>query len=1361
MGRTERPLDPADGPLQAFAVELRKLRNSASGERLTYQKLARRVNYSPNALSQAANGEKLPNLELTLAYVEGCGGDREEWIRRWREVSDALHSKQLFLNIHDSPYLGLEPFDVEDRRRFFGRERLVEELAEKVHQHRAVIVVGESGCGKTSLLRAGLMPALMKSASERGQQCELVVITPGDHPSALLGEVIGSLPSNSERPRLDVLVVDQLEQIFTRCPDENERLDFLSTLLDDHSATRIVIAVRADFFGPCLAIPLLQPVMATAQLTVPPMTPEELTRVIERPAKLMGLSLEPGLVSTVLTDAPQGAAALPLVSHAMLETWRRREGDHLTLDGYHRAGGARGAIAHSADKLLGALSAVEREVVHQVFLRLAEPGEGTDDVSKPVARAELEEIPSAKEVGRMLELLAESRLIRLNRESVEVVHEALLREWPTLRSWLDEDREGRRIYQRLERSAAEWEALGRETGVLLRGSRLAVATDWAGRSDNRLNDQQKSFLDASVQQERDDLQSARLRNRRLKALATALAVLATVALSVTVFAVSQWSRAEGQQRLAVSRQLAVVSDSLADEAPATALLLSAQAYGSAPTTEAASSLLSQVQRRAPVASILNHLDAVESVAYSRDGSLVASGTNDGTIVVWEAATRRRRAVLDHLTGAVRAVSFLNDDLVAAYADGSVAHWDLEGHSRIKEIPGEGGTVGTLAVSSDGRRIAVGTASGIRLFDGQGESVGTLGDGYPVANLALDAKSGKLAASMGNGSVVVYGPDGAPMLTLEPVTPHTDVALSPDGNLLAAGTVEGLVKVWDVASGAEVSSVKGHSKPVTDVEFSPSGDTIASASLDQTVVLANPRTGDTLGVLEGHTAGVNAIAFDPEGRRIASGSVDASLITWDLADLPRIAATTVLAVAWSPDGKLVATGGNGPNIQLWRTDGSANLHPEAVLDGHRDQVRALRFSPDGRTLASGGNDRNVILWDVTSRTATRKLEGHVDAVRALSFSPDGETLASGSLDKTVALWETSTGQRTTVFEGNGADLVFSLSFSPDGRKLASAGFDKRIRMWDIAGKKQVATLMGHADTVVSLAFSPDGTRLVSGSLDDTVRIWDSRTGRSLRVLRGHAGDVNAIAMSSSGRQFASGGSDNSIVLWDLEGSRIATLGGHTDLVRALAFSPTDELRLASGGYDKTLRLWELGPALALNSACWAVGRQLTDMEWQHVQTGKAPASTCTPLLPGAREYEGGRLVDPDNLPRGLVMEPADGADPRRAGCAADAESLDLQNVKSEAGETVGMLELRYSKRCLVAWGRFVPNPAVVPAGMVELTATRPVDGGSAGWWAAHSDALTFGGMLSTRRGCVQTSVRIEGGPSSTARGTTECLQRPER
>ncbi|MGW1055789.1 nSTAND1 domain-containing NTPase [Streptomyces sp. NPDC002521] len=542
-----------------MAADLRTLRVKAGSP--PYRELGRRAHYSAGTLSDAASGRRLPSLQVTLAYVRACDGDTEEWERRWYalagELADQSAPDQHPTDDTPPPYVGLAAFQPEDADRFFGRETLTRQLLDKVADQRFLGVFGASGVGKSSLLRAGLIAQLRRSAADQ----PVIVMTPGPHPieecavqlSGLTGQSAAALRAElradaanlhlrvrqalADRRDTDlVLVIDQFEEIFTVCRDAQERELFINALITaTHTPTsrsRVVIGLRTDFYAHCAHYPELAGALQDGQILVGPMTTDQLRRAIAQPAVRLGYTVETSLLVALVADSAGEASVLPLLSHALLATWRRRRGNTLTLAGYQAAGGIQHALAHTAEAAYRALTGDEQALAKDLLLRLValagDPGDG-EDTKRRISR---DELPADPRVGNVLERFATARLITLDGDRIQITHEALIRCWSRLRDWLTTNRANLHLHRHLTEAADDWEALDRDPGELYRGTRLERARQLAAGNPNPLSPREQAFVNASIEAETDHHAEMRRHTRRRRLLFVMLALLMATGTAV-------------------------------------------------------------------------------------------------------------------------------------------------------------------------------------------------------------------------------------------------------------------------------------------------------------------------------------------------------------------------------------------------------------------------------------------------------------------------------------------------------------------------------------------------------------------------------------------------------------------------------------------------------------------------------------------------------------------------------------------------------------------------------------------------------------------------------------------------------------
>jgi hypothetical protein len=833
----ERPLVGDDTPVLRFAEDLRRLRRVAGTP--SYRELGRLANYSPAALSEAVAGRRLPSLAVTKAFVRACGGDVEQWTARWRELAAEGPDHG------DAPYLGLAAYQVADAELFFGREADVDRLLALVRERPFVGVFGASGAGKSSLLRAGL-------AARWGEH---VIITPGPDPItelavALAGtrspvDVRAELAADPEHLRVLLrraaddllLVVDQFEEVFNLC-GETDRRWLVRALTHAAGAARVVIGVRADFYGHCARHPELLDALHRSQSLVGPMNAEQLRRAVVEPALRRGVSLENALVARLIADVAGRQGVLPLVSHVLVETWRRRRGAVLTLAGYEDAGGVEHALARTADQVYDALSEQEKQAARQVFQRLVALGDGTEDTRRRVGRAELDADDA------LLDRLAAARLIALDRDTVELTHEALSRAWPRLVGWLDEDRDALRAHRRLTSAADAWRAHDRDPDALYRGVHL----DQARRLAPRLNEAEREFVEVGTAAEREREALHRRGVRRLRRLVACLAVLVLLLAGTATYAVTAQRAATHERNQALSLRAADTALGMLAR-PRDAAALALAAYRVAPTSRARDVLL--LARAAGTAGTLGS-------GYARVPGRIAM-TNEfdpefSTITyrlwVGDGPNRRRaggmvlpaKSFLDLLSAdertalaVVRSGDFelwdLGDPdaprrtatmtgwplplgvdaagtLMSAVEDGAAVHWRPGDTTRVR-LPGGG--VESAVPLADGTGVVVVRRDGdrrhveVRFLDGRTTPVLSRAGRLAVVTGA----GGKLAVSdLDAGHLTVVDVAGEPRTLVEAdgVPGEAQVEFSRDGGAVSAVHRDSVL-LWDLAGGREPLSLR--------------------------------------------------------------------------------------------------------------------------------------------------------------------------------------------------------------------------------------------------------------------------------------------------------------------------------------------------------------------------------------------------------------------------------------------------------------------------------------------------------------------------------------------------------------------------
>ena len=1057
------------------------------------------------------------------------------------------------------PYKGLAAYQPGDAAFFRGREVLIDELVRRLREHRVLVVGGPSGSGKSSLIRAGLIPVMEGSARAGSEPPRIALCTPGHDPLGALWNAIGPAsgldafrahpegiagPPTEDSGQSWLICIDQFEELFTLAP-EADRDAFIATLaaLSDpaEGRVRIVIGVRADFYTRCAQLPWLARHISRNQVLVGPMGPVELRRAIEEPARHAGFHLEAGLTELIVADAGSEAGALPLVAHALVETWVRRSGNLLTIAAYREAGGVAGAISRSAEAIYRhSLDEIDRDCMRRLFLRLVSPGEQALDTRQLLPRVDIERDPEAVRMRRIVEQLTRARLLSVDDSHVQIAHEALLRTWPRLADWIAESRDDLRSRQRISRAAGEWLASGENPDLLYHGTPLLAALEWAGRHADQIGDLERRFLDEA----RRVAEDRQRRRRRLRGgVITGLAALALGAVIASLIAWSALRESRHSQRLAdaANRQAqARFAAALGSAAlgrvrgdPLLALALAAESIARTragpPAHDARAALLEARRVLAkggvfPSGSPIPAGDAL-AIDLSPDGRSLAMADRGGQITLID--TRSRQPLGDRLVGhqgAVRDVAFSADGrlLASGGTDGELRVWPLAGRGESRLIAKSRHIVMKVGFSANGRWLASAGEQAVRCWDLDRE---------PPGEDRLIARNGAF----------------------------NTLAFSPDDRGLIASYTDGSLFGWRLANGnAWFEPLSGvHRSHLVDLDASPDGRHLASVDTDGRAMLTAYREGKAPVRLFGEDVFVTATAFRPDGRQLVGAARDGRLRLWDI-QRGRVGFTSGVAhdrpivdLRGDARGRAYATLGEDQVIRLWRSSAGIPMSTERRVAG--GAAKAVAYSPDGRYLAAGDKRGGVQVWDRRSGdTAARRFGGHEQQVWAMAFSPTRPgLLASADRGGRIILWDLAEGKPLKRLDA-GDMPVWSLHFTPDGGRLISAGA-RQVSIWDVASGEQRASLAAGDAAITAAALSGDGRLLATAHDDGHARLWDLATRRLTREIAADDNRLWNLAFSPDGRFLATASSDEVVSLWRLQdGSEYATFGGHGGGATALAF-----------------------------------------------------------------------------------------------------------------------------------------------------------------------------------------------------------------
>jgi WD40 repeat protein/serine/threonine protein kinase len=1100
----------------------------------------------------------------------------------------------------ENPYKGLRAFEEGDAADFFGREVLVGRLLNRLSESRFLAVVGPSGSGKSSVVKAGVLPALRQGKLPNSQNWFIMDLVPGNHPleklqSALLGIAVHSLDLGArlrkdERGLVEImrdvlpndgsellLVIDQFEEVFTQVTDERERVHFLESLRlaisDPSSRLRVIVTLRADFYDRPLLYPLFGELVRQHTEVVLPLSPEELEQAIVGPAERVGLSIEPTLIAAIVADVNEEPGALPLLQYALTELFEKRQGMTLTLEAYRNSGGVLGALARRAEELYLSLDDKQQEMARQLFLRLVTLGEGVEDTRRRVLWGEILNVVSDHDLMQsVIDTYGKYRLLTFDNDpqtrepTIEVAHEAIIRQWKRLREWLDASRQDLRLQRMLNAGVQEWLHSGRDTSFLLRGTRLHQFEEWAANTQLALSQDERAYIDASLkerqrQQEEAEAQAAYQRRleqrarRVLQWLAAVMLVGLVVAAALSIVAFNQ--RSQAQENADRAEASAIRSDSLRYGAEANTLLqnqsdnelatlLSIYALDLAYAPQADKVLSEAAYLDFPVRYFAGHTQQVYSVRFSADGKSLLTSALDKSIRLWDVSSGEEvQRFKDELEFGIWESEFSADEtlILALFGGaGGIRVWDRETGAEIFALATEEddpNTYYTAELSPDGRWVAAGRYKGsIELWDiERNEMIRTL-EGFDKTVQALK--------------------------------------FSPDGRYILAAGDNSVAVLWDTQTGEEIRRYEGHANTIYTVNFSQDGSRILTSSWDGTARLWETETGKELVKFSGHTGPIWGSALSSDGHYVVTGGDDFSARLWDAetgAELRRFTGHTniVYAVAFSPDSRYVVTGGWDNQIKLWEVEPSIQPH---IFKGHTDLIYDVAMTADNKTFFSGSVDGTIRMWDAATGEVIREFSGHEGGINGVALSPDERWLASTSDDATARLWDVTTGEELRVFETEAITWMTMVVFSPDGRYILTGTDDDAVYLWDVETGEVLRRYTGHEADIWAIAISPDGRYVVAGSYDSTARIWDAETGEELHLLTAHGDTVWTVAFSPDSRSLVTADDDGAVILWEVQsGKEIRRFSGHNSSVYAVGFSPDGKV-LLSGSGDSTIRLWDI-------------------------------------------------------------------------------------------------------------------------------------------------------------------------------------------
>ncbi len=1115
------------------------------------------------------------------------------------------------------PYVGLDAFTETTTEIFFGRKAFVAYLRNFLVDNRLLAVVGPSGSGKSSVVRAGLIPLLKVQPLPGSNEWGFVgPIVPGSQP---LSAWQNALSKEDLRPPY-VVIVDQFEEVFTLCNDDDTRVAFIDNLIkfvnDESTSNRVVLTMRSDYDSYVTKVSALQLLWEEAKVFLPPLSAGELREAIEKPAEQIGLKFETGLVDLLIADILGEPAALPLLQFTLLKLWERRNRNLVSIETFRQLGGAQQALANSADTLYDSLMYQEQVELRRILLRMVRPGRGLEVTSNRIRLSDLyTSAPEDKDrTDKVLKKLLAARLVRVTEQQmasdaqVEVAHEALVRNWPTLVDWLADERTHLRDRRRFTDASEQWERRNRDPEALLRGTLLSEAKNYGD-----LTELEREFIRASskaaldTEQEREEirrqqyeLQQARaLADEKARAVRNSRYLLIALAALLGVVLFALWQAWSGETlRAAAERER---------NANATAQAAATEAVAQRSTAEVAATVAVSQQSTAEAESMraAAAAAAAEAQRIAFAARVQGEGSETGLLLAYESLSRDTstsiaqtlRDLLEQETGVSGfiinqnnkpqlsvEVDEVNSIFFISSRDGvSLLTYDLDGSTESSvSLAVQSGTIEHIAVSPNGKYIGTIAANDnvVRIWDRRG--------------VLLHRLVHRRAA--------------------------TSISFSPDSRYIITGSLEPGATVWETSSGTIVHDLeRAHgASPVFGVDISPpitseitvvipaitpttttntsdgseslsetmvitsTRSYIATSSEDSTVKLWDLETGDFVRQLTGHTGTVWDVEFSPDGRRLATASSDQQVYIWDVLTGELLIALpghtgAVYRVDFDSSGERLVSASIDRTARVWDVRSGRLI---AVLDGHTAAVRDVAFGISSNQVLTASDDGTIRSWTLHTARPLPPLRGHTDWVRDAAYSPDGQTIVTASRDKRALRWDATTGQLLGEV-ANFSQEVLSVAFSNDGRYIIFSLSDGTARIWSAVEWKPITILRGHSRPVWDAVFSPDSAWVATVSQDGSIQLWDVASAIQTGEARRQSADaltqdgiVWSVAFSSDSKHFVTAADDGTAIVWSVSSQspvRILSIPGTS--VKSAAFSP-DGSKVVTGSTDQIVRIWDI-------------------------------------------------------------------------------------------------------------------------------------------------------------------------------------------
>ena len=1241
-------------------------------------------------------------------WLSGTRGVIEVLPEKNRQRSNRDKDDSTILDIGVCPYMGLQPFTIDNAQYFYGRETLVQKLLNQINHQTTLALVGASGSGKSSVVQAGLFYQLSLGRQLPGSdRWMLKCFRPGHNPFQSLAQCLVAPGTKKQQARqqlhiegllyqgasafiqwlrtrtepMVVLAIDQFEELFTLA-GAKDRTQFIDLLLETIKYAgdrfRLIFTIRADFVASCLEIAELSPILQKSSILVPPyLTESDYRNAIIQPATKVGVKVESGLVEVLLQELDGATGDLPLLQFVLQKLWENRERGNLTLRTYKQLGGIRGALEQQAQELYDSLDAEMQECARWIFLNLTKIGDGIEDTRRRVTKSDLivAKYP-AEVIEKTLQKLTEAKLIVTNLNSgmvtatsrsgdtppnddellqeamreeatVEVIHEILIRHWSTLRWWLEENRVRLQLQRQIEQAAILWQKNNQQPDFLLRGIRLAEAEEIYIQYNDELTSTAQEFLAACIDAKLQEEKQVKQRLRRTQITATILGILGitTTAFAGLAYRQKLITQLENINTMNASSEALLLSnqqlESLVNSIKAGKQLQQIGSLGKKlvgldnwqqTEIKTAATLQQAIYGTQEINRLQGHSQKVNGVAYSPDGNLIATASDDNSIKIWS----QDGELLDTLVGHSDRVtsinfelnnqtSFLDSDksdnsylLVSGSADETAILWRIENHKgkQITQLKGHTNWITDVGFSNN---IVISSSRDgkIKLWTKAGKLITTLSGHQGWIN-SINISPSYLASAGADGKVILWQIKNNLATKVKTIAVSedsiTDIAISKDQNTLVSGSDYGDITIWNIKTGRLINSWVNN-QLIHSITFSRD-DNLLAVTTDNSDISIYNRDGILQQTLKGHNGEVLDTTFKPFDSQqnlaanqditpkytLVSTGIDKTVRFWRVFPSPSLEAGGIYTIATSPANyDVFATAGFDGKIQLWiqnKTDGSKDLINTFL--GHNSTVNQIQYSPDGKILASASADNTIKIWNTETGQLITTLSGHTSSVNSIVFSQDQRLLISGGEDKNIKIWDVKNNSLLSTLTAHN-DSIKTITISPDNKYIASAGYDQTIKIWSLKKiwnlkREPLASIKAHNSAITALQFTPDSKTLISGSWDNTIKFWQIKSSgeinpNPLKTLSGHQAGVTSLVLSTDGNLLASASADRTIKLWkNQDGTLLKTLQGHVSQINSIAFR-NHAHNIISADEQQGLFWWDLELDNLLDKGCNKISNYL--------------------------------------------------------------------------------------------------------------------------------------------------------------------------